>query len=212
MKKLLLVLTSLCLALLLCSCWDYTELNLRHIATGLALDEGETFNYLMTVEIMSFEGEKASAKLLKAESDTLDACVEGITRQLGRRPYWNHAKIMLIEDAFFEQDIIPTLDWFVHGHGFSLGILIAQVEEAKAHELLEKEDGDIPQAISLDLMLDNQVSFGEIPACPLYKLYNALLTKDAVISVPRITMSPDGPNVTFVGMLTLEGNERRLEP
>ena len=61
MKKLLLVLTSLCLALLLCSCWDYTELNLRHIATGLALDEGETFKYLMTVEIMSFEGEKASA-------------------------------------------------------------------------------------------------------------------------------------------------------
>ena len=41
MKKALLCVTALCLSVLLCSCWDYTELNLRHIATGLALDQGK---------------------------------------------------------------------------------------------------------------------------------------------------------------------------
>ena len=61
-------------------------------------------------------------------------------------------------------------------------------------------------------MLDDQVSFGEIPACPLYSLYNAMLTKDAVISVPRLTLAGEDSHVTFSGLLTLEGNERRLEP
>ena len=109
MKKALLCVTALCLSVLLCSCWDYTELNLRHIATGLALDQGKEQTYLMTVELMTFEGEKASSRLLQAEADTLDACVAGIVRQLGRHPYWNHAKIMLIGEDLFEQDIIPRL-------------------------------------------------------------------------------------------------------
>lgn len=212
MKKALLCLTSLALSLVLCSCWDYTELNLRHIATGLALDQGEEHAYLMTVEFMTFEGEKASSRLLRAEADTLDACVAGIVRQLGRNPYWNHAKIMLIGEELFEQDIIPMLDWFVHTNGFSLGLLIAQVEQAKAGEVFESTAGEVPQAISLNLMLDDQVSFGEIPACPLYSLYNAMLTKDAVISVPRLTLAGEDSHVTFSGLLALEGNERRLEP
>ena len=212
MKKALLCLTSLALSLVLCSCWDYTELNLRHIATGLALDQGEEHAYLMTVEFMTFEGEKASSRLLRAEADTLDACVAGIVRQLGRNPYWNHAKIMLIGEELFEQDIIPMLDWFVHTNGFSLGLLIAQVEQAKAGEVFESTAGEVPQAISLNLMLDDQVSFGEIPACPLYSLYNDMLTKDAVISVPRLTLAGEDSYVTFSGLLALEGNERRLEP
>ena len=72
--------------------------------------------------------------------------------------------------------------------------------------------GEVPQAISLNLMLDDQVSFGEIPSCPLYSLYNAMLTKDAVISVPRLTLTGEDSHVTFSGMLTLGGSERRLEP
>ena len=73
MKKALLCVTALCLSVLLCSCWDYTELNLRHIATGLALDQGKEQTYLMTVELMTFEGEKASSRLLQAEADTAQA-------------------------------------------------------------------------------------------------------------------------------------------
>ena len=212
MKKALLCVTALCLSVLLCSCWDYTELNLRHIATGLALDQGKEQTYLMTVELMTFEGEKASSRLLQAEADTLDACVAGIVRQLGRHPYWNHAKIMLIGEDLFEQDIIPMLDWFVHTNGFSLGLLIAQVEQAQARAVCVSTAGAVPQATSLNLMLDDQVSFGEIPSCPLYSLYNAMLTKDAVISVPRLTLTGEDSHVTFSGMLTLEGSERRLEP
>ncbi len=172
----------------LCSCWDYTELNQRHIATGLSIDHGESLPYLMTVELMSFEGGKATDRLICAEGDSLDSCVQGLIRQLGRTPYWNHAKLILLEESLFEKEGVSLLDWFLRAHDFSLGILVAEAQGCAAYEILSCSMGADPNALVINQMLDDQIAFGQIPACPLYHLYNAMMGDGQSVSVPRLTL------------------------
>ena len=203
------------LTLLLSGCWDYTELNERNIVTAVAVDEGEELPWLLTVEYVSFEGGSFTGRVISAEGTTLPACEEGLVRQLGRYPYWNQAKVLLLSEPLIKEGgYTGVMDWMVAGNRFSLGILTALVEGSGAGELLRGNQGKDPQGMVLSNMLDDQVAFGRIPPCPLYLLYNASSTGSRPARLPRLMQTGDEEEkaVELLGSLTLSQGEISLSP
>lgn len=103
-------------SLLLCGCWNYREIDSMAIVAGMAIDKNTHNNsYIVSVEIITIEPQGLKSiirsELYSSEGVTIFDAVRNMIEKIGMRPYWSHAKTVIISKAIAKEGIIPVIDW-----------------------------------------------------------------------------------------------------
>ncbi len=88
------------LLFLLCSCWDYTELNMQNYVLGMSIDY-EDDKFTVCIETVKITGEPTSLSasegiIIKSEGVTVFDAVRDAIMSAGKKLYWGHAKLIII--------------------------------------------------------------------------------------------------------------------
>ncbi|OIJ12244.1 hypothetical protein BKP37_14285 [Anaerobacillus alkalilacustris] len=100
-------------------CWDRIELNEVSFVSGIAIEKGDKYNYLLTLEVINaeeFGGETTQGNtgtiLFSAEGDSIaelsDRMNVGLTRQLN----FSHTRVIVIDEELARQGVSSFLQYF----------------------------------------------------------------------------------------------------
>lgn len=180
----------------LSGCWNYREVNRIAIIGGLAIDKDEALSeYNLTIEVMkSVPGEtgggRVESDIYEIKGKTIFEAARNFVLKLGRRAYWSHAKVVIIDKAIAENDIVPVLDWLYRDAELRRDIYILISNENTAGELLKTDTGlDDTTSFHLFSILQNQKSVNKYPETELWEVAEAISLKDKSILIPIVQLS-----------------------
>lgn len=191
-KKLFLILFLLILIIELTSCWNYREIENYEIVAGIALDKQEsTGRYILTSEIIEYsKGEKESkisSKIVQSVGDSIFDTVRNTIKETGRKLYFSHTKIMIINKKIAEEGIFPILDWVNRDHETRHNIELFICEE-NAGDMFYKAKERTDEIISYTLVdkMSSDKSVSKTPDGAMWKFINMVEAEDINGVLPMI--------------------------
>lgn len=112
MKKLLFCIP---LFFLLCGCWDYSEPNMQEYVLGIGVDLTEDGAYLLTVETADLSTppeSSAASRTISAEGVNLFDAIQTATERAGKKLYWGHLGVAVIDENITGEKLHAVLDLF----------------------------------------------------------------------------------------------------
>lgn len=115
LKKFTILVMLLSFSITFLSCYDYRETSDMAIITGMAIDKTKENKYLLTIEyakVASNEGNTESiGEIASIEGDTIFDAARNAIGKVGKKLYWGHAKVVIINKNIAESGISPIIDW-----------------------------------------------------------------------------------------------------
>lgn len=192
-KKLLILIIIFSLAPSLCSCWNYKELDKVAIVSGIAIDKNKD-KYLITVEIvsqnMTNKAIGSQTTLSESEGYTMLDAIRNLIPKIGKRAYWGHCKVILINESIAEESIIPVLDLFERDAEARSNIHLIISSENTAKEIFTSGQSTNKNiSFLLDNILNNTKNVGKYPKLSLFE-FIASLEKPGVSEVlPMVSIN-----------------------
>ncbi len=175
MKKILLVVLSLCLCTSLCGCWNRREIGKIAIVMGLAVDEGKEDDEIeITAQIANTrtiasasEGKEGSGGQkpylnLSSEGEYVFPAIRNSVTKSGARLYMAHNYVVLFGEDIAKKGLGNYMDFFLRDHELRLDMHLLVVR-GKGADVLKVETGfqSIPALHIHDLILtQKQLSTG----------------------------------------------------
>ncbi|OIJ20809.1 hypothetical protein BKP45_08420 [Anaerobacillus alkalidiazotrophicus] len=127
----------------LCGCWDRTELNEVSFVSGMAIEKGDKYQYLLTVEAINaeeFGGEttqgntgtitfSAEGNLIAEISDKMNV---GLTRVLN----FSHTRVVVIDEELAREGIAPFLQYIERSAEFRNDFHLVIARGVKASDII----------------------------------------------------------------------------
>jgi spore germination protein KC len=197
LKQKLLIVIVIVFNIFFCNgCWNYREVNRIAIVGGLAIDKDETSNeYKLTIELMkSVPGEtgggKVESDIYETKGKTIFEAVRNFILKLGRKTYWAHAKVVIIDSNIAEKDIVPVLDWLYRDAEVRIDIDVLISKRYTAGELLRTETGlDDTTSFHIFSILQSQKSIYKYPQAELWEVVEAISRKEKSILMPIVELA-----------------------
>ncbi|KZL89091.1 Ger(x)C family spore germination protein [Clostridium magnum] len=195
-QKLLITIIIVFNILFLSGCWNYREVNRLAIVGGLAIDKDEALGgYKLTIEVMKSVpgdtgGGRVQSDIYEIRGKTIFDAVRNFVIKLGRRTYWSHAKVVIIDSNIAEKDIVPVLDWLYRDAGIRRDIYILISKGHTAGELLKTDTGlDDTTSFHLVSILQSQKSIYKYPETELWQVVEVISRKEKSILVPIVQLA-----------------------
>ncbi len=129
--------------LLLCGCWNYSELNDLAITTSLGIDK-EDDKYLVSVMIANAKSAQISAKegqsqttVLEGKGKTLSEALENIDLKSPKQIYINHLSAIVISDQVAKEGINKISDFLLREPESRKKFYLLITKEEKASDVLK---------------------------------------------------------------------------
>lgn len=178
----------------LSGCWNYRDLENLSIVAGMAIDQGkEGYKYHVTFELLDAAQEKADAKMLETDGDTLFDCARNAIRKSKKKLFFSHCRVAVISNQVAAAGITPLLDFLIRDNEPRTNLDLIISKEKTAGEILEQEpvtDHLVSVEISEQLH-QNISSLGEAPTVSLYQANNILAENASSLILPTIKVSDD---------------------
>lgn len=195
-QKLLITIVIVFNILFLSGCWNYREVNRIAIVGGLAIDKDEALGgYKLTIEVMkSVPGEAAGGRvesdIYETRGKTIFDAVRDFVLKLGRKAYWSHAKVVIIDRGIAEKDITPVLDWLYRDAELRRDIYILICKGHTAAELLRANTGlDDTASFHISSILQSQKNIYKYPETELWQVVEAISRKEKSILIPIVQLT-----------------------
>ncbi|SHJ71667.1 Ger(x)C family spore germination protein [Propionispora hippei] len=117
----ILVIVFLCLTLLT-GCWSRKELNELGIVLAVALDQDpQSDGILLTAQVVKpgalkqeggNGGEKEPVQLITAKGATIADAIKNMSKELDRKPFFSHNKLVVIDEQLARKGLLPLLDFW----------------------------------------------------------------------------------------------------
>ena len=136
MRKSILI-SALFLLFLLCGCFDYNELNMQELVSGVGIDseDGKIFVSVRCEDIS--DGQKSGA-IYRAMGESFFDAVRNISLENPKKLYWGHAQTLIIgESAVAESDSV--FDAILRARDIYLDITPIIARGATAREIAESD-------------------------------------------------------------------------
>lgn len=139
-KKLLLIIP---LLLILCGCWDYTELNMQNYVLGMSVDYIDD-KYLVCIETVKITGEPTSLSasqgiIIESEGVTVFDAVRDAIMSAGKKLYWGHAKVLIISEAVAYTHLPEVCDVLSRAHDIYSNISLCVAKDCLARDILHSK-------------------------------------------------------------------------
>ncbi len=167
-KKIIAVLLCACM-LFTAGCWDRRELNELGIVLALAIDkkdQGEKIRLTVQVvrvgELKKDSGGrgKSVVELLSAKGDTIFDAVRNLSKTMDRRAYFAHLKVIIVDEAFAREGILPILDFVSRSRELRRLTWIVVAKDGTAQEMLSVQHGleDLQASYLENIILKREVA------------------------------------------------------
>jgi spore germination protein KC len=190
--SLLLIITCL---ILFCGCWNYQDIEKLSIVAGFAIDKNEQGDkYLVTVEVVDFEmsGKEAkqTGKYIESEGATIFDAIRNVIDSAGKKMYWAHANIVIINQDIAKEGISPVLDMLLRDTEMREEMYVIISKEKTAKEVL-KQEVPLSQTSSdnIENILTNQKVVGHSSAVQVYELLGILESDGISVALPAIHLT-----------------------
>lgn len=195
-QKLLITIVIVFNILFLSGCWGYREVNRIAIVGGMAIDKDESLNeYKLTIEVMkSVPGEtgggRVQSDIYETRGKTIFDAVRDFVLKLGRKVYWSHAKVVIIDRGIAEKDIATVLDWLYRDSELRRDIYILISKGHTAAELLRTDTGlDDTTSFHISSILQSQKNVYKYPETQLWQVVEAISRKEKSILIPIVQLA-----------------------
>lgn len=206
-KVLLLLICLLSMTALISGCWNYREVENLAIVSGLAIDKKDD-GYLVTTEIIDIKGvkeSKISTKLLSVEGPSIFDAVRNTIKIAGKRLYFSHAKVVVINRKIAEEGLIPVMDWLGRDNEprYTLYLLISK--ENSAEEILSQYTitSEVP-SFELNEMLKAERSLSNTLEIEEWEFINDLAATGISATLPTVDLTEYNgkltPEITGTGV------------
>jgi spore germination protein KC len=186
-------------------CWNYREIENLAIVSGIAVDKKED-KYIVTTEIIDIKGNKdptQSTKIVSSEGITIFDAVRNAIEVEGRKLYFSHAQIVIINKDIAEESIIPVLDWITRDNEprYTLRFLISKENSAKEILMYKPITSDI-LSFELGDMIVSERNLSKSVNIEEWQLLNDLPRKgiSAVLPTVDITTMNNVPTPEISGL------------
>jgi spore germination protein KC len=97
-------------------CWNYREIEQLGLAAGVSIDkDDDNNNYIVTAELINTEpsrgSTKVSSQLFSARGKTIFDAVRNLILVTGKKIYWGHTKVIIINENVASNGIVAAIDW-----------------------------------------------------------------------------------------------------
>lgn len=177
-KKFLILIFIFSLAPSLCSCWNYKELDKIAIVSGIAIDKNKD-KYLITLEIVSQNLNNraigSETTLVESEGYTLLDAIRNIIPKTGKRGYWGHCKVIILNENIAKESVIPVIDLLERDAEARSNIYLLVSGENTAKEIFTSGQ-NMKKNISflLDNMINNKKGISKYPKVSLFEFVASL--------------------------------------
>ncbi len=191
MKRLLCFL----LAFTLCGCAYKTEIEQTAIVTGAALDK-ENGKIVLTVEVVDSKDQKAKGQIFTCKAESIGEASALMTSLTGRPLYWDHAKLIVVTEKFFEEEWQGLFEWLYRNSHARISTPIALCD---FKGIFETENQGFISDTLLSLLNANKKNGGTVSS-PAYLIYNSLKGKSETALLPLISIKEDKPVISGCGV------------
>lgn len=205
LKKYACLLLLLIMVTILCSgCWNYREINEMAIVTALAIDKDTKNNkFNIAIEIVhSQHGEKGgtiSAKVYKSKGATIFEAVRDAISELGKRAFWSHCKVVIIDENIAQDDISPVLDWLYRDQELRRDVDILISKGFSAEEVLYTDpEQENTVGFNLSSTIKNQKSTYRFPKAELGDIAGYFSKDEKSILLPLVRIRSDKFNKSAI--------------
>ncbi|OEF95633.1 Ger(x)C family spore germination protein [Desulfuribacillus alkaliarsenatis] len=185
-KKLIIV----CMVILLTGCWNYKDIDELGIITGLAIDEGENKNYLITVKIVipkEQEEMDPESKILEMEGETIFDSVRNMIMIFPKKLYFPHMDIVIISEKVAEKGIVHTLDFLMRDAEPRISTKVLIAKDSTASKILKHERIFTGiHSYEIESMLESQSNLAKAPKVSFHQLINNIVSEGISATLPVI--------------------------
>jgi len=126
----------------LCGCWDYNEAAMQEYVLGIGIDLTENDTYRVTIETADLSGSPESqteSKLLTTEGDSLFDAIRNAIPHAGKKLYWGHCALVVIDDAIEREKLHEVLDVFLRAQDVYQTVAVTIARDATAEEIFASD-------------------------------------------------------------------------
>ncbi len=172
MKRILLFIP---LIFCLCSCWDYTELNMQNYVLGMGVDyiDGK---YTVCIETVKITGEPASLSasegvIIESSGATIFDAVRDAIMSAGKKLYWGHTEVIIISETVAREHLFAVMDVVSRAQDIYSNVNLLVSQGVSAREILNsKTPRDIMVSVHLSNILENEEPSRRFKRCELWQL------------------------------------------
>ncbi|MCB2294711.1 Ger(x)C family spore germination protein [Clostridium algoriphilum] len=160
--------------IILCGCWNYSEIDTLAIVSGIAIDKDPISNkYIVTAEIITTQDPGTtsiiSPELYSSQGDSILSAVRSMIETTGLKLFWSDTKVIIISESVANEGIIPVIDWTNRSSDLRPDMWMLISKENSAAEIL-KVKNKLNQVVSF--RLDETMKSGTIrPRYPKSKIW-----------------------------------------
>ncbi len=185
-------------ATLLAGCWDRREIERLAIVAGIGLDLQPDGSLLLVAQVVkpalvrtqgqAGMGSPRAVSLASSTGPTVAAATRALCQVAGRRPFWGHARILVVGEELARAGLADVMDWFFRQREPRprTRVLVAR---GRAADLLaaESELEKLP-AVALDNVLELQSATTLAPDTTLHRFVRDLTTpgKDPLVAAAAV--------------------------
>lgn len=140
----------LCLTLLT-GCWSRKELNELGIVLAVALDQDpQSDGILLTAQVVKPEalkqegssgGEKEPVQLVTAKGATIADAIKNMSKELDRKPFFSHNKLLVIDEQLARKGLLPLLDFWGRSSEIRPILWLFIAKGVPAREIISEKHG-----------------------------------------------------------------------
>ncbi len=216
-KRLLVCLLQVLLALSLCGCWNYRGLDEVNIVVGIAVDfDKEEKEYKMSYEVADLgtveKDQSIKGRIITAEGKTLFDAARNAKRKEKDRLFFGSSYVLVIsQEIAREEGIFDAIEWFLRDGECRETMCVSISQEETAVKVLEKEEkmSGIMSVIIHDIIMEDKSVSASTIHMPIYEVYSLLKSKanSAVLPAMRKTKNGDLEVTTVNGSAVFKGDK-----
>lgn len=231
LKKLILSLFILLLALMAAGCWDRVEIEDRGFVVGVAIDPADTDierkgntkgkrRYLVTDQFVIPAGLQAGAAEgggrekayfnLAIQGESMMEIAKILTTRSSRSPYMQHLELIVISGEIIKESLRlqDILDFYIRHPEMRRGTFIA-ITKDRAKDVLAVENPaeKLPVMYILSVMKNNRETGRMLKPTTIGDIHTELLSGSSYV-LPRLL--PDQNEVTSAGAAAIRGYDNKL--
>ncbi len=212
LKKILSAVLCAAMAMHLTGCWDYHEIEMYSIVSGIAVDKGQNgYKYHVTIEYLNISGDinenQNKALTVEADGDTVFDAERESLKKNDKKFYFSNCKILLISEDIAGDGLKQLLDWFMRDAELRTTIEVVVSKEKTAGEILHAQSkNQDPIAFQIKNIISDASYFDAAgQSLQLYEIVDILNTPGEEVSLPGIRLKNDNgvtslelmPNAVF---------------
>lgn len=192
MKKKLLIFIILVLNIfLLCSCYNYSDVEDVVVVAGMSVDISDDGRYNIAVEILSATSSdeiSVNSETIIAEGRTIYEAIEDLSNSSGKLFNFSHCQVIFISEKLAYSGIRDVIDLVFHYNRIRLSTILTVVSGNSASSVFECK---IPlyDALSygvFDMMKHDRTANAIFPSSQVYISLNSLENKGKEMIIPMI--------------------------